>query len=238
MIEKAMPSIVHTPAASPSTPSEKLTTFISPTSQMTVSTPPVFGNCEPADEWQRHVGHHRAGLDRDHRGRDLPEQLDQRAQVARVIDRADERDQHGRQHNRQVCTVPPGPWSPRAVWASVIGSASRSRRRPAPRRGSPGRPAVASPVAPARVHAATSTAPIRRASRAASGVNAVATPSRRRRRARRPSRACAGEAWQPGPTVPGAIWRYAAACGSVLRPASARASAWPPPAGVRVQSCR
>ena len=44
MIENAIPSIVHSPAASPSTPSEKLTTFISPTSQMTVSYAPAFGN--------------------------------------------------------------------------------------------------------------------------------------------------------------------------------------------------
>ena len=44
MTENATPSIVHSPAASPSTPSEKLTTFISPTSQITVSTPPVLGN--------------------------------------------------------------------------------------------------------------------------------------------------------------------------------------------------
>ena len=44
MIVNAIPSIVHRPAASPSTPSEKFTTFISPTSQITVSAPPVFGN--------------------------------------------------------------------------------------------------------------------------------------------------------------------------------------------------
>ena len=44
MIANAIPSIVHSPAASPSTPSEKLTTFISPTSQITLSTPPAFGN--------------------------------------------------------------------------------------------------------------------------------------------------------------------------------------------------
>src|ERR1019366_6575949 len=36
--------MVQTPAASPSTPSEKLTTFINPTSQITVKTPPVLGN--------------------------------------------------------------------------------------------------------------------------------------------------------------------------------------------------
>ena len=47
MTAKAMPSIVHTPAARPSMPSEKLTTFIIPTSQITVSTPPAFGNCRP-----------------------------------------------------------------------------------------------------------------------------------------------------------------------------------------------
>ncbi len=45
MIANAMPSIVHTPAASPSTPSEKLTTFIRPTSQIALRTPPACGNC-------------------------------------------------------------------------------------------------------------------------------------------------------------------------------------------------
>ena len=44
MTANATPSIVHRPAARPSTPSEKFTTFIIPTSQITVSTPPVFGN--------------------------------------------------------------------------------------------------------------------------------------------------------------------------------------------------
>ena len=53
MIANAMPSIAHRPAASPSTPSEKLTTFIIPTSQITVSTPPAFGNCSEADERDR-----------------------------------------------------------------------------------------------------------------------------------------------------------------------------------------
>jgi hypothetical protein len=38
--EKATALIAHTPAASPSTPSEKFTTFISPTMPMTVSVPP------------------------------------------------------------------------------------------------------------------------------------------------------------------------------------------------------
>ena len=40
----AIPSIVQTPAASPSMPSLKLTTFISATSQITVSQPPSCGN--------------------------------------------------------------------------------------------------------------------------------------------------------------------------------------------------
>ena len=44
MIANAIPSIVHRPAARPSTPSEKFTTFIRPTSQITVSAPPVFGS--------------------------------------------------------------------------------------------------------------------------------------------------------------------------------------------------
>ncbi len=45
MIANVIPAIVHTPAASPSTPSEKFTTFINPTSQTALSTPPVLGNC-------------------------------------------------------------------------------------------------------------------------------------------------------------------------------------------------
>jgi hypothetical protein len=44
MIANATPSIVHKPAARPSTPSEKLTTFIIPTSQITVSASPALGN--------------------------------------------------------------------------------------------------------------------------------------------------------------------------------------------------
>src|SRR5579875_1931017 len=42
---KATPSIAHRPAASPSMPSEKLTTFISATSHSTVRNPPSWGNC-------------------------------------------------------------------------------------------------------------------------------------------------------------------------------------------------
>jgi hypothetical protein len=41
---------------------------------------------------QRHVGHHRAALHRDHRRHDLADQLDPRRQVADVVDRADQRD--------------------------------------------------------------------------------------------------------------------------------------------------
>ncbi len=50
MTAKATPSIVQTPAARPSTPSEKFTMFISATSQTTVSGPPSWGNCsEPTN---------------------------------------------------------------------------------------------------------------------------------------------------------------------------------------------
>jgi hypothetical protein len=50
MIAIAAAMIVHTPAAKPSTPSEKLTTFIITTRPMTVSTGPasagpVLGKC-------------------------------------------------------------------------------------------------------------------------------------------------------------------------------------------------
>jgi hypothetical protein len=40
----AIPSIVHSPAARPSTPSVRLTTFMSTTSHNTVRAPPALGN--------------------------------------------------------------------------------------------------------------------------------------------------------------------------------------------------
>ena len=95
MIANAMPSIVQTPAASPSTPSEKLTTFIIPTSQMTVSDTALVGELQRAHERDRDPGHDGSRLDRDHRRDDLSDQLDPRPQRANVVDRADERDQAG-----------------------------------------------------------------------------------------------------------------------------------------------
>ncbi len=80
---------MHSPAASPSTPSEKLTTFISPTSQITVSTPPVFGNWSAPTNGSVTSVTTTPPCDRDQRGRDLPEQLPQRPQVKGVVDRAD-----------------------------------------------------------------------------------------------------------------------------------------------------
>ena len=83
MIANAIPSIVHSPAASPSTPSEKLTTFISPTSQITVSTPPALGNCSAPTNGIVTSVTTAPRLDGDDRRRDLAEQLPLRAQGRR-----------------------------------------------------------------------------------------------------------------------------------------------------------
>ena len=79
MIANAIPSIVHSPAASPSTPSERFTTFIRPTSQITVSTPPVFGSWSvPTNGIVTSVTTAPASTAITRR-RDLPEQLPLRA---------------------------------------------------------------------------------------------------------------------------------------------------------------
>ena len=50
MIAKATAEIAQTPAARPSTPSEKLTTFISATRPSTVSTPPSAAEVHEVEE--------------------------------------------------------------------------------------------------------------------------------------------------------------------------------------------
>ena len=79
MIANATPSIVQTPAASPSTPSEKLTTFIIPTSQIDGQYAAGVGELQRPRNGIVTPVDHRPRLDRDHRGGDLPEKLDRPA---------------------------------------------------------------------------------------------------------------------------------------------------------------
>ena len=71
MIENATAEIAHTPAASPSTPSEKLTTFISSTSANTVSGPPRLAELDAVHERERERVHLHAAGDQHDRRRDL-----------------------------------------------------------------------------------------------------------------------------------------------------------------------
>ena len=91
MIAKVAAAIVHTPAARPSAPSVKFTTFITATMPTSVSALPAV-SLEPdrVDERQRHVVHEHARGDRDRRRRELPGELDERMQpaLAYVVDRA------------------------------------------------------------------------------------------------------------------------------------------------------
>ena len=91
MIANVTAEIVQTPAARPSTPSVKFTTFITATIASPVSSPPPVAprSTEP-DERQRERLHAHAGGDRDRGCRDLPEQLHRRRHVVEVVDRADD----------------------------------------------------------------------------------------------------------------------------------------------------
>ena len=104
--------IAHTPAARPSTPSEKLTTFIITTRPITVSTGPalagpVLGKCEVPDERQRDRLHGDAEVHDDHGREHLAEQLERRVQVEAVVERADERD-HARPRAARRATARAG----------------------------------------------------------------------------------------------------------------------------------
>ena len=89
--------IAQTPAASPSTPSEKLTTFIISTRPSTVRIGPALvapgvGEVQFADERQRDRLHRHAVVHDDHRREDLAGELRRRVQVEAVIERADDHD--------------------------------------------------------------------------------------------------------------------------------------------------
>ena len=121
--------IAQTPAARPSTPSEKLTTFIITTSPITVSTgrrPRArVGERQMADERQRDRLHGDAVVHDDHRREHLAEQLDRGVQVEAVVERADERDQRRPRAAR------------RATAAAAVRWRSRRAARSGPRRSAP-----------------------------------------------------------------------------------------------------
>ena len=93
MIAKPMAEIAQTPAASPSTPSEKLTTFITATSPSSVSGPPSSprstrprnGNVKSSTRTPESTQISPAA--------DLPEQLEAGRELADVVDDADRGDE-------------------------------------------------------------------------------------------------------------------------------------------------
>ena len=99
MIEKAAAEIAHTPAASPSMPSEKFTTFITKTSPTSVSGPPSSPNSSAPIERQRDVGDLHPREHADQGGGELPGELQAGRDVAQVVGEADEGDQRGRQQD-------------------------------------------------------------------------------------------------------------------------------------------
>ena len=91
MIANVPAAIVHTPAARPSAPSVKFTTFITATMPTSVSARPAV-SLSPIGSMngQRQVVHEHARRDRDRRRRELPGELDERMQaaLAQVVDGA------------------------------------------------------------------------------------------------------------------------------------------------------
>ena len=87
---KATPTIAQTPAARPSTPSEKLTTFIIPTRPIAVSVGAAAPKRLVPEQRERDVGDvDAADGDGDGRRADLARELDRRMEVEAVVERAD-----------------------------------------------------------------------------------------------------------------------------------------------------
>ena len=159
MIENATAAIAHTPAARPSTPSEKLTMFISSTSASAVSRAAEVAELDAVQERERERVDLHAGGDEHDRRRDLPGELDDGGRSKHVVERADDRDQ--RRGGKD------------AFGPLVVGQEQQARderaaedRQPAEQRRAP----CARPMS-----LSSSTAPIRRAKRAATGVSTAAT---------------------------------------------------------------
>ena len=185
MIENAAAEIAHTPAASPSTPSEKLTTFISATSPSTVSGPP---RCCRSTWWTNGsvklstltpAGHE------DDRRHHLPGQLVPGAR------------------STASSTAP----------TSVISAAAPKIARVRPLSGTNSTAAANAPAKMARPPSSgvavrarprslsSSTAPSRRASRAAAGVSAAATANATSAAKKALAYMLRRQGSQPGPTA-------------------------------------
>ena len=98
--------IAHTPAASPSTPSEKLTTFIIATRPITVSTGPAFvtpalGKCSWPMNGSVIAFTATPKCTTITAASTWPSELDAGRQVEAVVERADQRD-HGRGEQHAV----------------------------------------------------------------------------------------------------------------------------------------
>ena len=88
---KVTPEIAHTPEASPSIPSRKLTMFITATIQTIVSGTPIHGGTSTAPRnGQREVVDPDAERRRDRGGQHLAGELHDRREAAEVVDRADD----------------------------------------------------------------------------------------------------------------------------------------------------
>ena len=193
MTAKATPSIVQTPAARPSTPSEKFTTFISATSQTTVSGPPSWGNCsEPTN------GIARFSITAPPRtatiaAANLPKQLEQRIEVDRVVDRTDQRDQPPTgEHRPGVHNTRPRRTC-RAAHARARSCLAARAPRPARRqRGSPDLRAAASGCARGRARTGMRSPPLDARADPRTASAELRPPSRRKRHRRHPGSASGG----------------------------------------------
>ena len=154
MIAKATAEIAQTPAARPSTPSEKLTTFITATMPSTVSGPPKSPNSSAPRNGKVMFSTTTPALTSTSAASTWPASLAHGRQVAHVVDRADDGDQRR------------GDQDP--ARALVVGHEDERGDQHAARR-SPGRRAAASPRCARPRSFISSTAPMRRASRATTG---------------------------------------------------------------------
>ena len=135
MIENATAEIAHTPAASPSTPSEKFTTFISTTSPSAVTGAPRSPSSTRCTNGSVNASTATPEVTSTTAAATCPASLIEPVQVEHVVERADDRDQRGGGED--------------ALRALVVGQEEQARRR-ARRRRSRARRAAASPRARGR----------------------------------------------------------------------------------------
>ena len=96
IVANVPPAIAHTPAASPSRPSRKLTMFMIATIQKTVAgTPTQLGSDWIPTTREREAVDPDAERDDGHRGADLAAELLPPDEAARVVERADHRRDRG-----------------------------------------------------------------------------------------------------------------------------------------------